>query len=218
MKISIILVSLIVLNQSCNTKSQIDRNTQSFQDSLKYPLWHQLDDTCKQLTQGYFSCCNYKISNYYFIDNAITTDYDSDGDMDTITLVKPYHANLYTRTCFQNSELDTNFLFVCNVAQDKNSHTAVYHNIVSSKDPLLGEEHIEAGDKGIVIVGDFGHSNKFGSKVFINFRKGNFFIDSIRYTTLGNKNLDSTMRFDNNSLPLENYNKDIIDRLFEENM
>jgi hypothetical protein len=56
-------------------------------------------------------------------------------------------------------------------------------------------EEINISKNSFSINGDWGHSNKFYSKIYISYKKRNFFIDSINIESNGIYNYNKTYNF-----------------------
>lgn len=117
----------------------------------------------------------------------------------------------YDTNCNIN-DTDKNLLVI---TTKKSKDFFVYNKIISNASLLQGEESLLESNTGFIIQGDWGHSSKKFTNVYINFYQNNFFIDSIRIQSDGQKQYNKIETFKKSSFKLKNYTNKKIDSLIE---
>ena len=167
--ICILIIFQVISSCKLNHKQNID---------IVYPNFNVLDEKCKKEFEGSFTFDNIKISNYYYIEHKIGLDIARNTSIDSIAIVVPKQFNMfrYDTNCNIN-DTDTNLLVI---TTKKSKDFLVYNKVISNASMLQGEELVVESKTGFIIQGDWGHSSKKFTNVYVNFYKDDFFIDSIR--------------------------------------
>lgn len=178
MNIKIFLFFILLVFISCFDIKSTTKNKIKL-DTIHSPITNLTEsDECKIYSKGYYSRYGAVISNFYLYSNFTTLDYDKDGDLDSLVILRPfYYNNALDNNC--NMNINDKLFLVGEVENNKIIRTIKYRNVLSKESSFLGTEEIEIHNNIFSINGDWGHSNKFYSKIYISFKENNFYIDSI---------------------------------------
>lgn len=178
-----------------------------------YPNFNALDEKCKKEFEGSFTFDDIKISNYYYAGSKIGSHILTKSTIDSIAIIIPKQFNMfgYNTNCNIN-ETDKNLLVI---TTKKDKDFFVYDKIISNASMLQGQEILIKSKTGFIIQGDWGHSSKKFTNVYINFYQNNFFVDSIRIQSDGHDQYNKIKAFKKSSFKLENYTNKNIDSLIE---
>lgn len=178
---------------------------------ISYPNFNTLNGKCKEEFGGSFTFNKIKISNYYYIENKIGLHLAKDTRIDSIAIVVPKQFNMfrYNTECNIN-ETDENLLVL---STNNNKSFQVYDKIISNVSMLKGQESIIKSNSGFIIQGDWGHSNKKFTNVYVNYYKSDFFIDSIRIESNGHYQYNKIKIFKRGSFRLKDYTNKYFDTL-----
>ncbi|MFH7019247.1 hypothetical protein [Flavobacterium sp. FlaQc-47] len=179
---------------------------------IQYQDFNIIDEKCKKEYGGSFTFDKIEISNYYYIEHKIGFN-PARNTIDSIAIVVPKQFNMfrYDTNCNIN-DTDKNLLVI---TSSKSKEFFAYDKIISNESMLQGEELLLESKTGFIIQGDWGHSNKKFTNVYVNFYQNNFFIDSIRIQSDGKEQYNKIKTFKKSSFKLKNYTNKEINSLIE---
>lgn len=182
--------------------------------NINYDNFSKLNKKCQNEFKGHFTFYNVAISNYYCIDdfNKIGSDFDKDGINDSIAIVVPKQYNSFRHQTDCNINENDDLLLV--IIVDKK--VSFYKKIVSKKSILEGQEIIVNSKNGFILIGDWGHSSKKFTEVYVNYYQKNFYIDSIKILREGKLQYNIVKRYNKGFFELKKYSRNYIDFLDNE--
>ena len=213
MKSTYLIFALFIIFSSCKENQKALSSNKILLDSIKCPKDIIIKENCVHKTKGYYERFGLIISNYYNTIETNTTDYDKDGYLDTIAIIKPFYKVQSEYQCYPSESNSDNILVIIKTVKTKNVFFKKFTKVLSIKDENLGIEDIESNVNGFVISGDWGHSNKLFSSVYVSYKKNDFYVDSLKIESLGIHQYNRTYKYDNLAYPLSKYKREVIDSL-----
>jgi hypothetical protein len=203
----------IVLFSCKENQNTLQENRKVILDSVNRPKKVLLNDICLKKTNGYYQRFGVEISNYYRAIKTTPIDFNKDGEIDTIAIIKPFYILPNEYKCFPTNTNDDNILIISQTIKNRSILFKKYDKVIAIKDENLGIEEIKSISNGFIVNGDWGHSNKLFSSIYISYNNNNFFVDSLKIESWGLKQYSKTYKHDNLIYPLSKYKRGIVDSL-----
>jgi len=201
--------SILYLNViSCGRKSEMTIQKSSKKDTIYNPIPN--DSECNSRITGYYDKYGVVISNFYPYSNIKTFDYYLDGNKDSLVILRPFYSN---NNDLENScEITKNdkVLLISKVVNSKVIKTDKFYNILSNNSFFLGSKEIKTYKNNFSISGNWGHSNKFYSDIYISAKRDNFYVDSIRIESDGKYQYSKSYQI---KMKIGDFNRMILDSL-----
>jgi len=196
----ILLFFLILLHlASCNERVVIDYNFKS-----------ELSRECKLIANKRTILHNTEYSNYYYISKRIGIKATQNNFMDSVVLLSPISLSLSNAKCFNDNNDVPIILVFQKVGNGSMKLLNIFDNVMLGRDPKVLFQDIDTSDNNsFKVIGDFGHARKVYYQLFVNYRSGDFWLDSMKLEEFGQKHMRIDTTWDN--YKLKNFDKKFID-------
>lgn len=186
---------------------------------VDYNKKESLDKICSKKISGSTKKIGLQISNYYNVKSAIGFDIDKDGSIDSAAIIRPRTAEQYNDLkSFKCKYVESDKFYLVIVFFDKLKNKKFYYlfdKVISNKSTTLGDESIKSENGQLIIVGDWGHSGKIYSNVYISYHKKKFYVDSLAVESYGLIQKKVKKIYSKRQLNLIDYNFKIIDSIVD---
>ena len=213
MKSTYLIITLFIFLLSCKENQNAISSKNILVDSIKPPNKIIIKQNCINKTKGYYERFGLIISNFYQPIRTSSIDFNNDGENDTIAIMKPFYMQQNEYKCFSSKTDSDNILVFAKTIKNKSVFFKKYSKVISLKDENLGIEDIESKTNGFTINGDWGHSNKLFSSVYVSYKNNDFYVDSLKIESWGIHQYNRTYKYDNLAYPLSKYKREVIDSL-----
>lgn len=212
-----LLISLALILAYCKPKTGIDRIA---------PNFAQLNEECKEYSEGYFERMNYQISNYYVVRFVKSKDLNRDGHLDSLAVLTPLNLWPEPEVCKRSSiDLTENRLLLINLMsrEGKILKKFKYDNVLTSEPstkPRPRAEYPNVGNPnypGFILEQDYGQGSYFKYEIYVDYSKeiDDFEIDSIvfRRKSMGNPLPEQVAKYPIKTRPfyLKDYQRSIVE-------
>lgn len=212
----IYIISIIITFYSCSNKENVvefEEEKNEIGDTIFPPKNLSIEDTCFSYLQGYRNKFGLTISNFFKQEIVLIYDFNKDNEMDSIITLFPFYTldDELDNYCYLNDESASPILLFCKVKRGKIMNVQIFKELLDFKSWSLGGQYIEPNENNqLCIFGDWGHSNKFYSTLYLNYYNNRVIIDSI--------NIESYFKFQYNktyklTIEAKQFRNSIVDSL-----
>ena len=119
MKSTYLLFTLFIFLLSCKENKNTISSKNIFLDSIKPPNEIEIKPNCVNKTIGYYKRFGLIISNFYKPIRITSLDFNNDGKVDTIVILKPFYMQQNERICFSSKTSSDNILIFTKNVKNK---------------------------------------------------------------------------------------------------